>query len=71
MDLHKLKPLSSFSEGMGKAFASRRSAFKSASKLLLVQARSGERFLAGFLVCNEHGLGDILTIIVLGRNISH
>lgn len=45
MDSHQPRSVSSFTEGMGKTFSAEdTSAFRSASKFLLVETRYGERF---------------------------
>ena len=82
MDLHQPKRMSSFSEGTGKAFASRRYVCLQKCQQTLISADEiwGEvpslddifgSLLNIFPFCNEHGLGDVSTISVLNRNLSH
>lgn len=76
MDLQQQKSVSSFREGTGKAFASRRYICLQKCQQTLISADKiwGEvpslddifgSFLSIFLFCNEYGLEGVLTISAL------
>lgn len=82
MDLHQPKSVSSFTERMGKTFLSRRYVCLQKCQQILISADKiwGEvpslddifgRCLNIFPFCDEHGLGDVSTISISNRNLSH
>lgn len=80
MDSHQPKNVSSFTKGMGKTFFSRRCLQKCQQILISADKIWGEvpslddifgSSLNIFPFCNEHGIGDVSTVSISNRNLSH